>query len=554
MVKTLRLTLIQRGSNWISRYSGRSFSSWASVSLIAVVFLPVLPGLYWEILPVLHMDIWKLFLSNPLLPHARITTAISAILGTVLAIIIALLIAIQLYPGSLWLQLRRRLPLMLSVPHAAFSIGFFFLIAPSGWLSRLIAQVMNWTMPPAWVTVQDEYGLSLALALAIKESWFLLWALSALLNERIVSQQMTIVRTLGYNRWQAWRYILLPQLLPRLGWPFTAVFAYSLSVVDMSIILGPTNPPTLAVLIWRWLTDADPIQQAQGSVAAVVLFLFLASVIFLVRFLWSKLLHSNYYPNGKRVTTRPTSALRLYRPLFWLGYTIVILLIAWSLAGTWFFPAVLPDAFSLHNWLQADFTPFSTSLWLASAVCFLCLPIALIWLEWGPQRYNALIYIPLIVPAMPLVAAQYAALLAWDLDSTIVGLIWSHLLWVLPYMILTLVGPYREFDQRYMTTARALGFSRLHACLTVKWPILIRPILASMAVGFAVSIAQYLPTLFAGGGRFVTVTTEAVALSSGGSRQTLAVQALLQIILPLSAFFIAALIPVWLTRNRKGLH
>lgn len=75
-----------------------------------------------------------------------------------------------------------------------------------------------------------------------------------------------------------------------------------------------------------------------------------------------------------------------------------------------------------------------------------------------------------------------------------------------------------------------------------------------MAVGFAVSIAQYLPTLFAGGGRFVTVTTEAVALSSGGSRQTLAVQALLQIILPLSAFFIAALIPVWLTRNRKGLH
>ncbi len=43
-----------------------------------------------------------------------------------------------------------------------------------------------------------------------------------------------------------------------------------------------------------------------------------------------------------------------------------------------------------------------------------------------------------------------------------------------------------------------------------------RPILATFAVGFAVSVAQYLPTLFAGGGRFVTVTTEAVALSAGG--------------------------------------
>jgi putative thiamine transport system permease protein len=42
-------------------------------------------------------------------------------------------------------------------------------------------------------------------------------------------------------------------------------------------------------------------------------------------------------------------------------------------------------------------------------------------------------------------------------------------------------------------------------------------------------VAQYLPTLFAGGGRFVSVTTEAVALSAGGNRRVLAVQAQLQI-------------------------
>jgi ABC-type uncharacterized transport system YnjBCD permease subunit len=70
----------------------------------------------------------------------------------------------------------------------------------------------------------------------------------------------------------------------------------------------------------------------------------------------------------------------------------------------------------------------------------------------------------------------------------------------------------------------------------VKWPLLVRPILATLAVGFAVSVAQYLPTLFAGGGRFVTVTTEAVALSAGGNRRVLAVQALLQIALPLAGF------------------
>ena len=45
-----------------------------------------------------------------------------------------------------------------------------------------------------------------------------------------------------------------------------------------------------------------------------------------------------------------------------------------------------------------------------------------------------------------------------------------------------------------------------------------QPCLAG-AVGFAVSAGLYLPTLFAGGGRFVTLTTEAVTLASGGDRR-----------------------------------
>jgi putative thiamine transport system permease protein len=44
-------------------------------------------------------------------------------------------------------------------------------------------------------------------------------------------------------------------------------------------------------------------------------------------------------------------------------------------------------------------------------------------------------------------------------------------------------------------------------------------LLAALAVGFAVSVAQYLPTLFVGAGRFNTVTTEAVTLASGGQRR-----------------------------------
>ena len=127
-------------------------------------------------------------------------------------------------------------------------------------------------------------------------------------------------------------------------------------------------------------------------------------------------------------------------------------------------------------------------------------------------------------------------------------------MWVLPYMLLTLIGPYKAIDPRLMRSARALGCSPLQACLRVKWPSLMPPILATLAVGFSVSVAQYLPTLFSGGGRFATVATEAVALSAGGNRRVLAVQALLQIALPLAAFTLATLVSQGLGRYRKGLR
>jgi putative thiamine transport system permease protein len=59
-------------------------------------------------------------------------------------------------------------------------------------------------------------------------------------------------------------------------------------------------------------------------------------------------------------------------------------------------------------------------------------------------------------------------------------------------------------------------------------------------VGFSVSVVQYLPTLYVGAGRFATVTTEAVALASGGQRNLMAAFAWLQWLLPALVFALAA--------------
>lgn len=525
-----------------------------AIGLISLVFMPLLPGLYHMSLDIACSEPWLAIGQDSQTIPAATATLISTLLSGVLSLALAISFAMLQYPFNVWQRATRRLPVLLAMPHTAFAIGFVFLFSPAGWLTRICAFLLGWDTPPEWITVQDPYGISLGLALAIKESFFLLWIIMSLLSEQQISRQMLIARSMGYRRQQIWRSIILPQVLPRMAWPLAAVVAYSLSAVDMALILGPTTPPTFAVLVWQWLTDPDPLLQAKGSTGALILLLALITIGLLLRGAWR--LHQcwRFDFDGVRQIDRASWLGQIYRGGVWIYFGLMGILIAWSVAESWFFPALWPETLTAVSWLQADFTPLQTSLWLGLSSSLIALGMVLIWLEWGPQHSNALLYAPLILPVIPLAAAQYFALLRLNLDGSHVGLIWSHLLWVLPYILLSLVGAYRQFDPRLMLTAQALGYSRLMACLKIKWPLLLRPILAALALGFAVSVAQYLPTLFAGGGRFSTVTTEAVALSSGGDRRTIAVQAVLQMLLPMAAFALVAIHSYWRGLTCRGLR
>ncbi len=88
-------------------------------------------------------------------------------------------------------------------------------------------------------------------------------------------------------------------------------------------------------------------------------------------------------------------------------------------------------------------------------------------------------------------------------------------------MLFILRPAWRARDPRMELLARTLGWQRGRIFWLVTLPALTRPLLTALAVGFSVSIAQYLPTLWLGGGRFPTLTSEAVALSSSGETSTL---------------------------------
>ena len=92
------------------------------------------------------------------------------------------------------------------------------------------------------------------------------------------------------------------------------------------------------------------------------------------------------------------------------------------------------------------------------------------------------------------------------------------MIFILPYTWLILAPAFREMDWRHDDVANSLGLGPFRRFFRVHLPLLAIPIFSSIFIGFAVSIALYLPTVFAGGGRIATITVEAVSLAANGSR------------------------------------
>ncbi len=110
-----------------------------------------------------------------------------------------------------------------------------------------------------------------------------------------------------------------------------------------------------------------------------------------------------------------------------------------------------------------------------------------------------------MLPQILIVAGQYRAGLALGLTGSLAGLFLVHLTPVLAYVMGGTGGAYRALDPRYAAVSRALGTGPARTWLKVKAPLLKAPLLTAVAVGFAVSMVQFLPAQLLGAGRYSTL-------------------------------------------------
>ena len=552
----------------------------APVVVLAGFLLPVLLGLAGTIFPAFgwlpalgHRNFsfapFHIVFAHPSFLGALRASLVSGLTASFLALALALAFAACSWQ-SRWFRLAvRTTPAFLATPHAAFAVGLGFVLAPSGFVLRLTnAFFATPDLPPTIATIQDPHGWALACALVIKEFPFLVLMLFAATNNAAPARALAAAQALGYSAPVAWLKVALPLLWPQVRLPFFAVLAYSLSVTDMAILLGPLQPPTLSVLLLELFRDPDlslRLAAAAGAVFQLALILgVLAAWCGIEKLLAPLVRHS--WTTGRRGRNRRREQLVRQTIIFMVGGLGVLFFVAlgllgvWSFAEVWRWPSLIPQAWSHQTWhevLMTGHTTITTTLALAVAVAGVAITLTLLCLENEEQGGKRLgrrgwlvLYLPLLLPQAAFLFGVQILLLSLGLSGSFLGVLWAHFLFALPYGFLVLASPWRSADPRYASLARSLGHGARTVFLRVRCRMLLRTIALAFALCFSVSVAQYLATLLVGGGWVSTLSLEAVAAASGGARQQAAAWAALLALLPLAVFALALAIPESPRHNR----
>ncbi|PKH90246.1 ABC transporter permease [Pseudoalteromonas sp. 78C3] len=550
--------------------------------LLALLILPVLGGLISVLLPafgyapVLEQTTFSLQGFNALWQTPGLTQMVTlsvatGLISTLLAFIITLMILAAFF-NSPWLnRIQRLLSPILVIPHAAAAIAVGFLIAPSGMISRLISPWLSgWELAPNGMFPHDSFGVSIILGLTLKELPFLLlMALGVLAQPELgkkLRQQHKVALNLGYCPMTAFFKVILPSLYPLLRLPLLAVLAYASASVEMPLILGPNTPPTLAVAIMHWFNDVDLNLRIKASAGALLQLAVTGGLLAL----WLgaekavKVLFSDSLTNG----------VREYGGFYWQKITVVLTtlvisfillsligLVMWSVAGFWRFPDAMPEQFTLLHFKSALMqmgSPLFNTLAIGLVTTLFAIILTLLCLESEQlsdkpiSRFTSLIiYLPLLVPSIAFLFGLVWIQQLVNNQAAFFNVVLTHLLFVLPYVFLSLASSYRRLDPRFAHVAASLGAAPCKVFFKVKLPQLFAPILIAAALGLAISFGQYLPTLLAGGGRIATITTEAVTLANGASRRTSAVYAIMQMALPLIGFILAWVLPKYFFKSAR---
>jgi putative spermidine/putrescine transport system permease protein len=217
-------------------------------------------------------DYYADVLSDPNFFQSLWITFRIAFMSTLLSCILAVAFALVLrhrFRGSKLLTFLFQVPI--PIPHLVAATGIVLLVSQSGLLSRTGVALGLTHIPRDFpVMVFDEAGIAIQLTFLWKEVPFIGIVVLAVLQS-VGPQYEEIAQTLGANRWQRFRFVLLPLMLPGLLSTSIIVFAFVFASYEIPLLLGVRHPTTLPVMAFQNYQDPDLALRPQAMAVSVIL-------------------------------------------------------------------------------------------------------------------------------------------------------------------------------------------------------------------------------------------------------------------------------------------
>ena len=136
--------------------------------------------------------------------------------------------------------------------------------------------------------------------------------------------------------------------------------------------------------------------------------------------------------------------------------------------------------------------------------------------EFKIKKYiNGLLYIPMVIPELVIGLASLAAFTKMGMNMGFVTLVFAHVTFCLPYVVVTLRARIADFDSSIEEAAMDLGADRWHTLKRVTLPLLAPGIVSGAFMSISLSIDDVIISYFVSGAGDITFPIKVYGMVRG---------------------------------------
>lgn len=178
--------------------------------------------------------------------------------------------------------------LNLPIPHLVIAVGMIMLFSQSGLVSRMLGELGLVTSPRNFPALtKDAYGIGIILAYIWKEVAFFGIIVLAILQS-LGEDYEAVAQSLGANRWQRFRTVTLPLIMPGLMSASIIVFAFTFGSYEVPRILGVGYPKMLPVMSLDFFLNPDLNARAEGMALSMIIAMIVLVLIFIYMYITAR--------------------------------------------------------------------------------------------------------------------------------------------------------------------------------------------------------------------------------------------------------------------------